>query len=442
MFYLRSLLLLMLLASCSADYSTDRSFLMEDDVSIFLVEIDRDTTLMTEQGTVLYVPAGTFTDGEEGVVKLEVTEALTKSAMIKQGLSTIAQDGSVLESGGMVKVVVSPEQDFNHQIQLQVPSGWINPGMEKFVGRSGGDGELRWEREDTLLNNGLLAFVQAGKVLYQENCEVCHDSDLTTGLTGPALGNVHLYRDRTWLVDFTLNSQKMIADGDAISSCLWDVWGPTVMNSFENVLSEKEIRSIYVYLENESVRLGLDSMAVEYVLACEERIVTDESYGQEVARDYVYYTNRDTVIKRYYDHGSDEILNSYLNYSFSIERAGWYNVDVFLREGTDDLIAVEKIELEVRARQKIDNLLAVLVYEERNIVVPFYRLGSSSFQLAYGKNFQLPKEAAKVIVIGRGGGKFAYGELSFIPTTTVQLELEIKTERKSQIDQYLEALDN
>ena len=120
---LRSLLPLMLLASCSADYSTDRSFFREDDVSVFLVEIDRDTTLMTEQGTVLYVPAGTFTDGKEGVVKLEVTEVLTKSAMIKQGLSTIAQDGSVLESGGMVKVAVAPAQDFNRQIQLQIASG-------------------------------------------------------------------------------------------------------------------------------------------------------------------------------------------------------------------------------------------------------------------------------------------------------------------------------
>ena len=92
-----------------------------------------------------------------------------------------------------------------------------------------------------------------GKSIFRNNCAACHAGDMKTNLTGPALGGM----EKRWenhgrkeaLYAWIRNSQKMIAEGkNQRAKELWQEWGPTVMNSFEQ-LSDEEIDAVLAYIE-------------------------------------------------------------------------------------------------------------------------------------------------------------------------------------------------
>jgi hypothetical protein len=70
-------------------------------------------------------------------------------------------------------------------------------------------------------------------------------------MTGPPLGNIHRYRDRAWLIEFTRNSVYMIEARDSIALCLYEIWNHSQMTSFSH-LSPNKINAIYDWIENES----------------------------------------------------------------------------------------------------------------------------------------------------------------------------------------------
>ncbi|MGH1438281.1 MAG: c-type cytochrome [Lewinella sp.] len=92
-----------------------------------------------------------------------------------------------------------------------------------------------------------------GKTIFRNNCAACHAGDMKTNLTGPALGGMReRWRDHggdTTLYAWIRNSQKMIALGEnQHAQKLWGEWGPTIMNSFEN-LTDEEIDAVIGYIE-------------------------------------------------------------------------------------------------------------------------------------------------------------------------------------------------
>lgn len=89
-----------------------------------------------------------------------------------------------------------------------------------------------------------------GKVLFNNNCAVCHAKDMKTKATGPALAG---FQDR-WasfppedLTAWIRNSQLLVSKGHPRASELWKEWGPTVMTSFPN-LTDGQIESLEAYI--------------------------------------------------------------------------------------------------------------------------------------------------------------------------------------------------
>lgn len=92
-----------------------------------------------------------------------------------------------------------------------------------------------------------------GKSIFRNNCASCHAGDMRTDLTGPALqGSIQRWQehgDTTALYAWVRNSQAMIATGEnKRANDLWQVWGPTLMNSFEN-LTQEELNAVFAYVE-------------------------------------------------------------------------------------------------------------------------------------------------------------------------------------------------
>jgi mono/diheme cytochrome c family protein len=95
------------------------------------------------------------------------------------------------------------------------------------------------------------AAVEAGKSLFKNNCASCHNKDMKSKLTGPALGGV----EERWssfpqedLYKWIRNSQGMIAAGHPRAKELWTEWQPTVMTSFPN-LTDQDIANMLAYIK-------------------------------------------------------------------------------------------------------------------------------------------------------------------------------------------------
>lgn len=94
------------------------------------------------------------------------------------------------------------------------------------------------------------ADVEAGKTLFRNQCATCHNRDMKSNLTGPALGGV----EERWaaypqedLYAWIRNSQAMISAGHPKAVELWNQWKPTVMSNFLN-LTDDEIANLLAYI--------------------------------------------------------------------------------------------------------------------------------------------------------------------------------------------------
>jgi mono/diheme cytochrome c family protein len=92
-----------------------------------------------------------------------------------------------------------------------------------------------------------------GKTLFRDNCASCHNRDMKTVLTGPALGPAEdQWADfsRQELYGWVRNAPLMISDGHPRAVDLWNQFKPTAMTAFPN-LTDDEIESIFAYVRQE-----------------------------------------------------------------------------------------------------------------------------------------------------------------------------------------------
>lgn len=87
-----------------------------------------------------------------------------------------------------------------------------------------------------------------GKLLFRQNCKACHSLDKK--LVGPALKDVHIRRDSSWLMSFIKNSQQMIASGDSTANKLFNDYNKVLMP--EQKLENDDIFSILNYIKEYS----------------------------------------------------------------------------------------------------------------------------------------------------------------------------------------------
>lgn len=94
--------------------------------------------------------------------------------------------------------------------------------------------------------------LEAGKTLFRNYCATCHNKDMKSKLTGPALGGL----EERWadypkedLYNWIRNSQAMIEAGHPRATELWNEWKPTVMSNFLN-LTDADIDNVLAYIND------------------------------------------------------------------------------------------------------------------------------------------------------------------------------------------------
>ncbi len=92
------------------------------------------------------------------------------------------------------------------------------------------------------------AAVEAGKVLFKNNCATCHNKDMKTKMTGPALGGVvERWGDDVALYSWIRNSQAMVSKGHPRAVQIYNEYNKSVMTSFPS-LKDADIANILAYI--------------------------------------------------------------------------------------------------------------------------------------------------------------------------------------------------
>ncbi len=94
---------------------------------------------------------------------------------------------------------------------------------------------------------------QKGKDLFKNNCASCHNRDMQSNLTGPALGGLQerwAAYPRTDLYQWIRNSQALIDAGHPRAQELWNKWKPVIMTPASS-LKDEDIEAILTYVEEQ-----------------------------------------------------------------------------------------------------------------------------------------------------------------------------------------------
>ena len=89
-----------------------------------------------------------------------------------------------------------------------------------------------------LLPFGFTAQAQSdGAALFKNNCASCHNKNMKSKSTGPALGGVQeRWESQELLYSWIRNSQAVIASGDEYAVSLYNEYNKSVMTSFTKVM--------------------------------------------------------------------------------------------------------------------------------------------------------------------------------------------------------------
>jgi hypothetical protein len=292
-----TLTLLALIVSCNTRKKTNSFFSKPGDIKAdeYVIGIDKDTTLATKNGALLYIPKGSLSIETGNSITLEIKEVYTPAQMILSGLTT-RTEYEQLSSGGMIYISVAKGQNvkINKPIQVAIPSGYLDKKMQLYKGEKDADGNIVWKNPVLMPENNQLTAKEEGAVLFQQKCGACHG--IGKQFSGPDLAHVterfsryerrnifynHLVKMDTTKLDYTQVPGIEMSSNLNDSSKSRESGKDSLAGSFQNYFTEelyfcnltkffgspdqsklkhvskKELRNIYRYIKEESNRMNL-----------------------------------------------------------------------------------------------------------------------------------------------------------------------------------------
>ncbi|MCD6068923.1 MAG: hypothetical protein K0S33_3749 [Bacteroidetes bacterium] len=89
------------------------------------------------------------------------------------------------------------------------------------------------------------SLIADGKMYYVQDCKVCHDNPKL----GPKLNGVTEKYSKQWVIDFTINSEKLIHLKDKQALKIWLEWKKAPMTVYEGTVPPDFGEKIYAYLK-------------------------------------------------------------------------------------------------------------------------------------------------------------------------------------------------
>ena len=227
-----------------------------------------------------------------------------------------------------------------------------------------------------------------GELLYEHYCTECHSSNLKQPGTGPALGNITMYRSQGYLRDVTKNFLTEADGTNEIAKCLLDSYGGLAMTSFE-YLTMDEIDSIYSFIEIESKLQNIAIDEIKLVTSCKEE------------NDKVYYSDQfgNLITQQKYD--TTKIKKQHIKRKFN--QFYFKNLKQFYYHKIEsNVMTVDRFKVETTIPEN-KLIKAYLIYNDIDLVQPLnYYKGNYYIIIPpyYTKNIEVKKSKTfKILII-------------------------------------------
>lgn len=471
----------------------------------YVINIDKDTTLVTKNGALLKIPKGALQSGGS-TVTLEIKEAYTAEQMIKSGLTT-QSNGELLSSGAMIYINAKAGQEvkITQAIKVALPTGYLDSSMKLFKGEPDADGNINWKDPSALPENPLLAGIERGRVLFMNKCATCHA--IGKPMTGPDLANIlkrkdlfsegggypdmhdhyieghsrysiwyyngwkEYYSSGDTYVQYDKEVYKHYSSQGCYNCNLLKLFGS--QPSLFPELKSESLLDIYRYIQNESDRRNLPMPSHIWLEDCVDSCaayynkIEELKYQKEMAK-YKQDTAKkgngsmvteekniiipppdtttivDTTIPPPVNFDEKVSPENYeaVYYQFTIETFGWYNIDVLMK-GYD---GVQESELFVRIQgQYREKVQVYLIIPSVKIYVqggPAERNKEEfAFQYKTGK-INLPQgTSAYILAVSESESSVAFTLKQFTTGLKQEFTLELKSASKEEFSEAIKSLN-
>lgn len=298
-----------------------------------------DTVLLTAGGVRIHPVISDEVFDVGAPITVSIKEFISLEDMVLAGLSTVGEEG-LLESRGMFYLELSQHGQpitLTTPWKAEIPVEFIEDGFESFVAEGDETGPGIWSTSAKQLQSSYQqTALEWGDSAYHTSCAPCHK--IRGRLVGPQLGGAAEKYNWDWLVRFTQNAPKMIAEGDSLAVCVWNEYGKAAMPS-SKYLDEEEIRNIYFYIENERRKNNYPKS--EPGLCQKDLRSAMEGFAErQRIRDSIYNANPPLFVS---DSG-ENIFSSRYYYPFFLSN-GWSNCDRYYSQREAGIQTITNIKI-------------------------------------------------------------------------------------------------
>lgn len=409
--------------------------------SFITIDPVKDNTLKTPKGAVIKIAANSFDVPAGSQVLIEIKEAYSMQDILRGGLTTTS-NGKPLQSGGMIyfnATAGGKQVNYLKSVGITIPSKVYNDSMKVFKGEMNADSVINWIEPTALDSSEVSVELAYGEAVFKANCASCHKP--FTDLTGPMLaGSRERAPDKEWPYKF-VNNTNAILEYDWYARSLVRKWGSR-MTQFN--LPVRDIKAVLDYCDNEAWLNRPDIFSKRnYALPADTSkdgmiINRDCGYDTLPVYDEILIENIDTDTGFAVSSSNNIRLVDRPAYAFSIDRSGWYNIDMFVNENIN---AVSQVKLSVAVTNGTDKILDVfLCIPNRKLLTEARAAESGDFVFAYDESdhIQLIKgDDAFVYVLGLKDTTYYYGISTFIVKDEQRLVIDLKQTTKEEITEQL-----
>lgn len=331
-------LMLIIITACQPEKEQKKGAIFSTEnlpKTTFQFSSNRDTFLIGKRGSSFHIPANAFVNKEgeiyKGQIEVELLEAFTLEDMILGNLTTITDDGRLLESSGMFRLSIKGNGKTlkvkpNAKVMMTIPAISLQEDSKIFYGKIDDQKGLTWKLANSTDIDTTNKRLLLGHLLFLKECASCHNINLTQDMTGPALAWVEKrWETKEDLIAFTRNSEGFAMSGNLRARAMVQ-WAPSTMTAFMD-MSDKEINAIYYYIREKARALEIDSTGQELVSNAYYQAYFDRQDSIRAVLDSIQNAQDSIQNVRYQvaiSNGSNLLfqISNTLNKSFN-----WVNVD-------------------------------------------------------------------------------------------------------------------
>jgi mono/diheme cytochrome c family protein len=333
-------------------------------------------------------------------------------------------------------------------LEIKIPALYADTAMQLYKGKED-KGKINWE-DPTPLAVMQSEVVDRGKVLFEQNCAMCHRMNSNT--IAPSLAHVEeRWASADLLYHFISNSAEVLAHGNAYLNCLFCEYNKMSMPAFPK-LTGKDIEDILAFVNRETVRLNIPRSSAKkidsvlyyetrYSELTEKRNALINANGDKVTADIkpddITYNTPDTA-------GLPEkvavVTGQAEYYQIKIDAYGWYNIDLLLKDKSD--VAESRLVVKIKGdySKEINTYLVIpqlKIFTEGGLLTNGIEYG---FYKRDGTIYLPPGQDAFILAIGEEKGALFLGKQSFVTAADQIIDLPVNKISKANLESVLKQL--